>query len=293
MEYRGKTLLLDNFRTVLKDYSLDVQDVVRSAILDGVDISEYIGACRRSAYRLDQIRLGIKESLPSIFYSIKNGEILYRIRQLRNGGKDVLCLGNALKKGTGGEESLLLLISWVEKEYDIDNIDVSIIPQNMIKSFEYGLQKGFDMKPFNDGRFYPSDYVRACLAIQANGRDIKPFVCKELWETEVLKYLTGYSQSFNEKQWVTLMSCLSSDVELSKVKALIACISNGVSCVELKKSEWSAKSIETVLQARNEGLDYNKVISAGPDTDSVSAKYNELALLKTKEKRVGGVLRKG
>ena len=34
MKYKGIILILDNFRSVLKEYSVDIQDVVRSAILD-------------------------------------------------------------------------------------------------------------------------------------------------------------------------------------------------------------------------------------------------------------------
>ena len=47
MKYKGTTLVLDNFRTVLKDFSVDVQDVVRSALLDNVsDKTGYEGRNR-------------------------------------------------------------------------------------------------------------------------------------------------------------------------------------------------------------------------------------------------------
>ena len=42
MYFKGKKLLLDNFRDVLKNYSLDIQDVVRSCILDDIDVEKYI-----------------------------------------------------------------------------------------------------------------------------------------------------------------------------------------------------------------------------------------------------------
>lgn len=60
MEYRNQVLLLDNFRSILSSFSLDVQDVVRSAILDGVDLNPYIERFREDPYKLDQIRLGLK-----------------------------------------------------------------------------------------------------------------------------------------------------------------------------------------------------------------------------------------
>lgn len=46
LNFKGTNLILDNFRTVLRDYSIDVQDVVRSAILDDVDVADYIEICK-------------------------------------------------------------------------------------------------------------------------------------------------------------------------------------------------------------------------------------------------------
>ena len=70
IKFKGELLVLDNFRVVLKNYSLDVQDIVRSAILDGLDISEYISQYKNDPYKLDQIRLELKEGLNTSLFSV-------------------------------------------------------------------------------------------------------------------------------------------------------------------------------------------------------------------------------
>ena len=77
MVVKGKTLILDNFRKILSNYTVDIQDVVRSAILDGVDISKYIDVCKDNPYRLEQIRLSIKEGLDESLFNL-SGDLLYR-----------------------------------------------------------------------------------------------------------------------------------------------------------------------------------------------------------------------
>ena len=106
MIYENDKLILDNFRTVLKDYSVDVQDVVRSAILDGVDITKYIESCKNNAYRLDQIRLGMKENLEEIFLNIKNGDSIYKIRKLKERGVSLSGIQSQIRQGVLNEESL-------------------------------------------------------------------------------------------------------------------------------------------------------------------------------------------
>ena len=173
MKYKNTELLLDNFRQVLKDFSVDVQDVVRSAILDGVDISQYINVCKNNPLRLDQIRLGLKEGIDKIFFSITSGECIYKIRKLDSQLLNIVS-SKMCKESLSGE-SLGKLIDWATAGYDLYDITISIIPKTLYEVFEQGFQKGFDMRIFNNGRNYTADYIRYCLVMISNGRDVTPF----------------------------------------------------------------------------------------------------------------------
>lgn len=292
MKYKGKELVLDNFRKELNGYSLDVQDVVRSAILDGKDISMYIEQCKNSAYRLDQIRLGMKEGISSVFFEVRSGELIYRIRQLIDRGKDLSRLEWQIKKGVVTEENLGTLVSWLEKDYVISDLDISIIPKSMLGIFDYGLSKGFNMSMFNNGRVYTSEYVRLCLTLMENSKDPFQFIEGKLWDISVMKALVGYSKSADAEKWGNLLKFVSAETPKGKVKQLIRCVNNSMSIKELGKPEWSEGAIDIVLKALSEGLDFKSLISVGPEADAVVVKYNELSLRKTKEHRVGGILKK-
>ena len=112
MYYKGKKLILDNFRNVLSSYSVDIQDIVRSAILDDIDISDYIDVCKTNPYLLDQIRLSIKDGLSASYLKIGDAEILYSIRQL-NGLLDLKPLENQLKNNILSSDHIHYIIKWI------------------------------------------------------------------------------------------------------------------------------------------------------------------------------------
>lgn len=290
MIYENNKLILDNFRTVLKDYSIDVQDVVRSAILDGVDITKYIESCKNNAYRLDQIRLGMKENLEEVFLNIKNGDSIYKIRKLKEKGVSLTGIQAQIKQGVLNEESLNKLISWVESGYNIENINISIIPKSLFEVFEQGFQKGFDMKIFNDGRNYKPMYVRYCLVIMANRKDIHPFLSDNLWSEDCIKQLAVFSKIRSQEKWGNLIRNINSNISSDKLDALISCVKNGINISILSGDDWTAQGIRFILKAFENNLDYNSLISVGPNEDTILTKLNEIML--NKNKRVSGRLRK-
>lgn len=290
MIYENSKLILDNFRTVLKDYSVDVQDVVRSAILDGVDITKYIESCKNNAYRLDQIRLGMKENLEEIFLNIKNGDSIYKIRKLKERGVSLSGIQSQIRQGVLNEESLNKLISWVELGYNIENINISIIPKSLFEVFEQGFQKGFDMKIFNDGRNYKPMYVRYCLVIMANRKDIHPFLSDKLWSEDCIKQLAVFSKIRSQEKWITLIKHINPNISSDKLDVLISCVKNGINISILSGDDWTTQGIRFILKAFENNLDYNSLISVGPDEDTILTKLNEIML--NKNKRVSGRLRK-
>lgn len=291
MKFKGNELVLDNFRSVLSDYSVDVQDVVRSAILDGVDISAYIPVCKNNPLRLDQIRLGIKEGIDEVFLSVKSGECLYKIRKLDSRSLDLV--SQKIEKNSLSGDSLEKLIDWVLKGYNIQGINVSIIPKSLYEVFEQGFQRGFDMSIFNDGRLYNQEYLKYCLVILSNGKDITPFVGNnsDLWSMDCIKLLASFSRVNSIEKWHKLISVISPDVKTDTLKSLISCVKTGIDIKKLVDNNWSSACIEYLLKAYESKYDYTKLIDIGPDEVLLSSTLNQMML--NKSKRVSGRLRKG
>lgn len=291
MKFKGNELILDNFRSVLSDYSVDVQDVVRSAILDGVDISAYIPVCKNNPLRLDQIRLGIKEGIDEVFFSVKSGEYLYKIRKLDSRSLDLV--SQKIEKNSLSGDSLEKLIDWVLKGYNIQGINVSIIPKSLYEVFEQGFQRGFDMSIFNDGRLYNQEYLKYCLVILSNGKDITPFVGNnsDLWSMDCIKLLASFSRVNSLEKWHKLISVISPDVKTDTLKSLISCVKTGIDIKKLVDNNWSSACIEYLLKAYESKYDYTKLIDIGPDEVLLSSTLNQMML--NKSKRVSGRLRKG
>jgi hypothetical protein len=291
MKFKGNELILDNFRSVLSDYSVDVQDVVRSAILDGVDISAYIPVCKNNPLRLDQIRLGIKEGIDEVFLSVKSGECLYKIRKLDSRSLDLV--SQKIEKNSLSGDSLEKLIDWVLKGYNIQGINVSIIPKSLYEVFEQGFQRGFDMSIFNDGRLYNQEYLKYCLVILSNGKDITPFVGNnsDLWSMDCIKLLASFSRVNSIEKWYKLISAISPDVKTDTLKSLISCVKTGIDIKRLVDNNWSSACIEYLLKAYESKYDYTKLIDIGPDEVLLSSTLNQMML--NKSKRVSGRLRKG
>lgn len=291
MKFKGSELILDNFRSVLSDYSVDVQDVVRSAILDGVDISAYIPVCKNNPLRLDQIRLGIKEGIDEVFLSVKSGECLYKIRKLDSRSLDLV--SQKIEKNSLSGDSLEKLIDWVLKGYNIQGINVSIIPKSLYEVFEQGFQRGFDMSIFNDGRLYNQEYLKYCLVILSNGKDITPFVGNnsDLWSMDCIKLLASFSRVNSIEKWHKLISIISPDVKTDTLKSLISCVKTGIDIKKLVDNNWSSACIEYLLKAYENKYDYTKLIAIGPDELLLSSTLNQMML--NKSKRVSGRLRKG
>ena len=292
MKYRGSVLILDNLRTELKDYSVDIQDIVRSAILDGIDLSEYIEACKNNPYRLDQIRLSIKQGIEPVFLKVTSGESLYKVRLLKARGVPLSGIASHIDRGALSEDNLNRLISWVESGYKIDSLNISIIPKTLLDVFEQGLQQGFDMSVFNDGKMYKPDYIKSCLVIKANGKNIAPFTYKREYvlNDECMKQLATFSRIRDTAKWDRLIKRLYKGITVEKLNVLISCVKNGID-VSSFDSSWSADCVGIILKAYEKGIDYRVLISLEPDEAVLLSKYNELVL--GKSKRVSGRLRKG
>lgn len=287
MEYNGVELILDNFRSLLFDMSVDVQDVVRSAILDGIDISEHIVPCRENPYRLDQIRLAYKDGLSKSLISSTSGEMLYRLRRLRQRGVDLSGVEVQLENDSLSDEYMEYMLDWVSDGIDIHGLNLAIIPKNLLKTFDYGLRQGFDMRPYNTGYSYSPEYVKLCLMISKNGKDVS-FLLKGDYDLSVLRDLSGISK-ISDQRWGMLVGNIDSGISEERLELLIPFIKSGVSIVKLQsKVKKPAKGgyvydcdcLRIVYNAYLSKLDYKKLIEETTDAKRMESMVTEMSFEK-------------
>lgn len=290
MKYNNVVLILDNFRNELSEFSVDVQDVVRSAILDDIDISEYIIPCKDDPYKLEQIRLSLKQGLRVI--STASGSILYKIRQLYERGIDISSLDRYEKSGVS-EACLEYFLSWLEDGLNVYNINIAIIPKNLLDIFDYGIRNGYDMTPFNTGKSYTSDYIRVCLKMASNGKSIDMFTSKN-WDILVLSELAGVSKKLSLVKWNDLVSNITEYMGVARIKSLIKCTKSGMPLEGLNKDingqyVFSVEDIEYIYGAYINGYDYKSLLELDSGRDVAEAFHN---MDLNSNKILGGKLRK-
>lgn len=229
MRYHDVELSFDNFRSVLKEFSVDIQDVVRSAIMDAVDLSPYILACKNDSYKLDQIRLSIKEGLNSSIFVFK-GETIKNIRKLKGMGYPIQNV-EVYTKCTLSEVHEKYLIQWLYKGYSIPanfcNIDLELLPV-----FNEGYSYGYDMsklQSFNG----TAEYLRCLMDLLKMGVDTKKFMSG--WDLDCLRFVvTTIYKCSNNSVTKFIGLCLPSD----SVDMLSAKYNLASALVNVPKSEY-------------------------------------------------------
>lgn len=224
MVYKNKKVLLDNFRDIFKDFSVDVQDVVRSAILDEVDITNWIDKCADNPYRLDQIRLCKKEGIDNGYLSYKSGEVLRGIRGLIRRGVNLSPIlkydPNALS-----DRCFLYLIVWCKEGYKFSEYNFSIVPDYMLEFFDFCIRRNINVTKFNTGIQYTLDYLDLCLKILGRGMNIDKYSSKNI-SFQVLNFMEKVSSSGDVERYNQLYSLISSDgVDLDKLELIDGALS--------------------------------------------------------------------
>lgn len=289
MKYNNKDLILDNFRDLLFDYSVDVQDVVRSSILDNIDIIPYIKIYKDDAYKLDQIRLAIKEGLPKTFFKT-TGDMLYQIRQMSRRGVDLSSIENQLKSNLS-EQSMKYLIKWVDDGINISKLNIAIIPNSLLDTFDYGLRSGFDMTEFNNGKNYSSKYIKLCLQIKKNDKPIS-FLLSGEWSLDSLTVLSRESK-MQKNKWQLLVQGIDEQVSTSRLNLLVKLVKAGVPINKLQQKSTKNSYVydEECLSIIYEGFFSNldlEVLMQTTSAKEMQVLKSQLAL--DKKRKISGKL---
>lgn len=288
MVFSEQKLLLDNFRVILKDYSVDVQDIVRSAILDDIDISGYIQECKNNPYKLEQIRLAIKEGISSSFFGV-SGSTLYSIRGLNQTGFDLSQLESKLEGLS--EECIGYVLKWVADGINISDLNLSIIPNSLLGVFDYGLRNNFSMKLFNTGYNYSEKYIMLCLNILSNKKPIDKLL-SGTWSLGCLGVLSKYSAKVKKSEWGKLLSVIDELVTPERLNTLTYLVGTGISLSVLQKKQnnsyvYSDACLEILYEGYLENIDIQELLKYTSETPMKEAL---LKLKLAKKRKVSGRL---
>lgn len=290
MSWKGKLVVLDNFRKIFGNYSVDIQDIVRSAICDGVDISKYVDVCKDNPFRLDQIRLGIKEGLPDAIFSL-NGDAIYKVRSLRksNGFSEIV---KQLGSGSLSEEHVNHLLQWVSEGKNIHGIELVTVPKNLLSIYDVGLSYGVDMSEFN-GFTGSAEYLKCLVVMRKNNRPVEKYL-KIIWNISVLNVVSRNSNNY--LGWYEdFYDCLTIDMDYEVVDGLTTLYMymskmtarNQLSIPEVREIAKNKNYLKVVINAAKAGMDLKKFV--GLDEFSADSLY--MSLKENAKRSISGSIR--
>lgn len=261
MEYNGEKLNLDNFRSVLSDFSVDVQDVVRSAVLDVVDVSEYLDSFKTDSYSLDQVRLALKEGLDVSEIPPINGRVMFELRRAVRGGLDFKKISSLIFADID-EEYFSYLLKWYQMGIDVSCVNLSKTPKNLLKVLDYGVQNGYNLSKFNPNVSCDPKIVKYFIMIETLGRDSTLLYRLNLG-IEELKLLFKKAGELNNSQWKEVCAWIERvkrRADVRYISAIVSCVRNNMK-VDWRKKRYSTKQLEYAIEAYERGVDYEKVLN--------------------------------
>lgn len=201
--YKNKVLTLSNYlRLLSEDFSVDVLDEIRLAIMDNTPLSmSLLDSCKEDSYKLSQYRHYINEYIPSK-YLLRgvSGRNLFLIRRCFALGLDLDWICKYQSTGSHISISPATLDSLLESYLDgvdVTRIDMSKFPEDCVKGVLSGLEHHYPMWLLEDCSFaLTPQYIRALSLTFMFGNDVLPFL-SETWDTDVIKLLSSETVSMS------------------------------------------------------------------------------------------------
>lgn len=190
MVYRGVEVTLDNCEQIFCNVPVEVLDEIRLAVLDGVDILNWLNVCGNDSYKLGQIRLCLRECLDRrIWNGHMTGQTLHMLRNYK--GELGSLMGYV-------KPNRLMVDAWVFERmtevvvagYSIDKVDFTKVPDRQVDIFCKGLVTGYPMELFMGRSDLSPEYIKLMLRGITLGMDVTAFLDGD-WSAEVL--ITLYS----------------------------------------------------------------------------------------------------
>lgn len=192
MYYKNKRLGLENYSELFSSYSLDIQDEVRSMILDGLDLTEWVEPCKDDPFRLMQIRLASKEGVSPSLFGL-SGRVLYLVRSLIREGYSLSPVLPYIKSGFSDEQWFMLL-DWLKQGWVTEDLNLLRVPAGMWVSLDKGFRQGLPMAIFATGKFKSATIIASLIKVMSQGYSIEKYLVDE-WDTGVIVKLGNSARS--------------------------------------------------------------------------------------------------
>lgn len=203
MRYQNMEVTLDNYQDIFSQYPLDILDEIRSALLDGLPILNYLN---RSPEDLHQIRLAMLEGISAEFFTLP-ASLLKSVRSAVTTGHSLTCFQQYLNKGI--DTALLrVILDWDLKGYSIANLPLEYLTEDNVPLFTSMLRRNVNIQPYLTARPVPLESLKYVVKLN------RPDLLEDLPALDVLQYLCSHRNLLGYK--------ITSQTSLDTLEALQA-----------------------------------------------------------------------
>lgn len=300
----GKVATLSNYLELTKNYSRDIQDEVRSAIMDDTPISPYIKKCKGDNFKLNQIRLAIREYVPSRYISSHlSATNLKWVRRIHESGYSLKVLDKYLSKGgvlSISCDTLDLLLSAYFDGVNIDSVDFNTVSEELSGLVCSGLKRGYPMWIITESSIPMSkEFMHTLMKCMNLSLDVHPFL-GEGWDVERVQMILSKA---TKMEYTVLMKHINSRFSKNQLEEILKLATQYLDFLPLclKDDEGMpvfneyqmgvlAEIIEYTFKAEQSGrvgIDVEEFLKPSmSDVDMRKLFYQKVAELKAEEGRV-------
>lgn len=219
----GKVATLGNYLTLTKGYSPDIQDEVRGAVLDDTPIGVYVEKCKDDSFKLNQIRLAIREYVPTRYLSHRlSATNIKQIRRVFREGLDLKLLDTYLSSSgilSISCESLDLILSAYLDGVDVSKVNFTQVREDTVDLFCSGLKKGYPMWVLsNEDASLPRSKMLLLMKCMNLNLDIHPFLDKN-WDLQCINLI---AVNASKLEYTVLMKHVNSRFSYSQLTQVIS-----------------------------------------------------------------------
>lgn len=294
MIWKGELVTLSNYERVFDGFSKDVLEVIRSALFDCTPIEKYINRFSNNPYMLWQVKLGIDEGLDDDwFYICPSGDTLLKIRELRFKNINLNALKSILSGSNLSEVYFKYILRWYEKGIYLGKYNFSILPEDLLEVFNYGINLGYPMYIFNNGVHFSYEYIIGCLRLLSNGKKVDKFL-KGDWDIVNISLLADYSKS---KYYDKFIDYITNSITPSVLEEIYKCCRVGMPLKGVTSLDsdglylYNGVIINLAREAFLKKFDYGRLLEPGISVVDATSIMHEMELNATKN--ISGRLRRG
>lgn len=273
MIYKGQRVTFNNYEEVLSDFPTDVQDEVRSALLDGIDLSEHLDYCRDNPYLLQQVRVSAKSDLPEEFFSLPYGSALRHARTLHAQGINLSPVTPYLQSDMS-ESHFEVLFSWVAEGIPVpDTLNLATVPLEYLPLVDFATRRGEDVTDILAVDWLTQGYLEALVFLRTRGFDIDPLL-ESQWRIDTVISLPSF---VNRKAFPEVLALCNATTDSEKVSALFYAVDSGYPHSQLAElAKYQGYQIEWVVQAFVAGYDTSVMLSREYSSSELAGIFRKL-----------------